>query len=38
MQNREEAIAEVRAVLWRNSKFRVTEYGEPEWRTIRIIN
>lgn len=35
--DREEAVAEVRAVLWSNSKFRVTEYGELELTTIRII-
>lgn len=35
--DREEAIADVRAVLWSNSKFRVTEQGELELTTIRII-
>lgn len=38
MPNREEATAEVRAVLWRNSKFRGTECGEPERTTMSIIN
>lgn len=36
--DRGEAIAEVRAALWRNSKFRVIEYGELEWTTMHIIN
>lgn len=36
--DREEAVAEGRAVLWRNSKFRVAEYGEPEWTAINIIH
>lgn len=35
--DREEAFAEVRAVLWSNSKFRVTGYEELELTTIRII-
>lgn len=36
--DREEAVTEVRAVLWRNSKFGVIEHGEPEWTIIHIIN
>lgn len=35
--DREEAVMEVRAVLWSNSKFRVTEHGNLELTTIRII-
>lgn len=35
---REEVPAEVGTVLWRNSKFRVMEHGEPEWTTVNIIN
>lgn len=36
--DREEAIAEVRAALWRNSKFRLIENGELQWTATRIIN